>query len=184
MGNQIPPAARLGVARAILEFIVIVFYFCIVLLITPIWLILVICQVNIGNPWRWLDAKWKMANGDYEGAARIYEEDAERISDKYDLSDEDEEDEELRKEFIEVAGEPDEETAPTQLLKLAQNGYFSEPEYDYYEDEDINGNTEWECTITIYEYSFDVTKKTRYKRDVKKMCAYEMYKEILKHPND
>ena len=74
--------------------------------------------------------------------------------------------------------------APAQLLGLAQKGYFSEPEYEYDEDEDENGNTIWECTISIAEYYDEVTMRARYKRDVKRMCAYEMYKKILENPND
>lgn len=193
--NGPAPFARLGVARALLEFIVMVIYFFIVLLITPFWLILVLCRIDIGNPWVWLNAKLKMASGDYEGAAEVYEKEARKyekesqmIDEQYNLDnnedDEDDEADALRKEFIAAVGEPDEMNAASQLLGLAQKGYFSAPEYEYEEYEDVDGNIEWECTISILEFYTEFVNRSRDKKDAKRMCAYEMYKEILNNPLD
>ncbi len=187
MNNRPNPIARLYAGRVLVAVIVGLFLFCIILLITPIWLILVICHVDVGNPWRWLSIKWKELCGDYEGAARAYEEDAQRIAEKYNLTneeDEEEDAEELRRQFVEAVGEPDEMNAPAQLIGLAQKGFFSEPEYEFIEDEDSDGNTEWECTISLYEYYEEFTNRARYKRDVKRMCAYEMYQYIFNNPLD
>jgi len=193
MNNNPSPIARLYAGRIIIAAFAGIFLFCVVLLITPIWLILVICHVDVGNPWRWLSIKWKELCGDYEGAARAYEEDARRyeeeaqkIAEQYNLSvdDNEEEAEELRKKFIEAVGEPDEMNAVSQLVGLVQKGFISEPEYEFFEDEDVYGNTEWECTISVPEYYEEFTNRARYKRDVKRMCAYEMYQEIFNNPLD
>ena len=70
--NRPPTYAQMKLGGAIIKLIYIIFLFCIVLLITPIWLIIYICYHDIGNPWIWLSRRWKEMNGDYEGLQESY----------------------------------------------------------------------------------------------------------------
>jgi len=82
-------------------------------------------------------------------------------------------------DFTEIVGEPDEDSAVSQLNILSTKGYFSTPNYEFEETYDEDGNPEWECILTIDEYEYEIHNTASNKKEAKRLCAYEMYKTIL-----
>ncbi|MBQ9805097.1 MAG: hypothetical protein IJW49_01115 [Clostridia bacterium] len=71
-------------------------------------------------------------------------------------------------------GEPDIDRAINQLQELYQKGYISEPQYEYSESHDADGNPIWECHCYLesLRQGFVVTNAS--KKQAKKIAAYQM----------
>ena len=80
---------------------------------------------------------------------------------------------------------PDEITvdnAVNVLQELAQKGYFSMPEYYYFDEpiySDIKGDMKWECTCVILSYELEETVRSTTKKQAKKEAAYQVLRNMF-----
>lgn len=79
----------------------------------------------------------------------------------------------------EMAGEPEFETAITQLNVLYQKGYISEPKYFFEEKHDENGNPVWHCDCNLKDLEDTFCGESSIKKEAKKEAAYGTLCEIL-----
>ncbi len=82
-------------------------------------------------------------------------------------------------------GEVTVETAVSQLHELAQKGYIEEPEYDFREQHDKDGNPRWSCVCMVsgYKHSYKAVGRAS-KRDAKRGAAYRMLMSIVENRNE
>ena len=80
--------------------------------------------------------------------------------------------------FEDIVGEPDYDTAVEQLNTLATKGYIEQPDYDFEETYDNDGNPEWECVCSIDGYDESFTNYASSKKVAKRDSAYEMLRYI------
>lgn len=76
-------------------------------------------------------------------------------------------------------GAPDPDRAINQLQELWQKGCIGEPEYDFSEEHDENGNPFWICGCRVTGAEHVCTRRDASKKQGKKKVAYEMLCEIL-----
>ena len=81
-------------------------------------------------------------------------------------------------DFEDIVGEPDYDTAVEQLNTLATKGYIEQPDYDFEETYDNDGNPEWECVCSIEGYDYSFTNSASSKKVAKRDSAYEMLRHI------
>lgn len=75
---------------------------------------------------------------------------------------------------VDEIGAPDFERSINQLQELYQKGYISEPQYNFSETHDENGNPIWECSCYLesLRQGFSVTDTS--KKQAKKEAAYHL----------
>lgn len=81
-----------------------------------------------------------------------------------------------------ISGEiekPNREMAINQLETLARRGYFSIPEYEFFEDQDNKGSVVWICVCRIDEEPVFFSKKAASKKNAKKDAAFDMLQYVL-----
>lgn len=78
-------------------------------------------------------------------------------------------------DFEEIVGEPDPNKSIEQLNILATKEYISQPEYNFEETYDNNGNPVWKCTCDIEGYDEGFVNISSSKKEAKRLSAYEMY---------
>ena len=78
-------------------------------------------------------------------------------------------------DFEEIVGEPDPNKSIEQLNILATKEYISQPEYNFEETYDNNGNPVWKCTCDIEGYDEGFVNVSSSKKEAKILSAYEMY---------
>ncbi|MBO5294345.1 MAG: hypothetical protein J6B71_03770 [Clostridia bacterium] len=71
-------------------------------------------------------------------------------------------------------GEPDIDRAINQLQELYQKGYVSEPQYNFLETHDENGNSIWECSCYLESLKQGFSVIDTSKKQAKKKAAYEL----------
>lgn len=71
-------------------------------------------------------------------------------------------------------GEPDFDRAINQLQELYQKKYISEPQYDFSEAHDENGNPVWECCCHVASLGQGFVVSNSSKKQAKKRAAYQM----------
>lgn len=81
--------------------------------------------------------------------------------------------------LVDAIGEPLPETAISKLQELAQQGYFSMPEYVFKETHDDNGNPIWRCECHVSDYKYYYWKEASSKKEAKRGAAYNMLESIL-----
>ncbi len=81
-------------------------------------------------------------------------------------------------------GEADYDRCINQLQELAQKGYINEPEYDYHEEKDYNGNSIWVYSCSVPGYDIHFENESTKKQEAKRMSAYEMLVYILDGTTD
>ncbi|MBQ7352724.1 MAG: hypothetical protein IJW54_01845 [Clostridia bacterium] len=88
------------------------------------------------------------------------------------------EENDLLYDWIDEVGEPEFDRAINQLQELYQKGYIGEPQYDFSESYDENGNPVWHCECYVEGYGcyYDDFSSKKYG---KKSLAYDMLCEIL-----
>lgn len=74
---------------------------------------------------------------------------------------------------------PNKNEAINQLETLARRGYFSIPEYEFYQEYDKNGNPIWSCECYIDEAKYYYSAKSNSKKNAKKQAAFDMLKYVL-----
>lgn len=76
--------------------------------------------------------------------------------------------------LVDEIGAPDFDRSVNQLQELYQKGYISEPQYDFSETHDENGNPIWECSCYLesLRQGFSVTDTS--KKQAKKKAAYHL----------
>lgn len=75
---------------------------------------------------------------------------------------------------VDEIGTPDFDRSVNQLQELYQKGYISEPQYNFSESHDENGNPLWECSCYLdsLRQGFSVTDTS--KKQAKKKAAYHL----------
>lgn len=82
-------------------------------------------------------------------------------------------------EMNEAVGEPDADNAVNQLNVLFQKGYIHEPQYNFTEDHDNDGNPIWICECDIDELKNIYPGESSVKKESKKEAAYGALCELL-----
>ena len=86
--------------------------------------------------------------------------------------------------LADVVGKPSVNAAINQLQELYQKGHLSEPEYNFSELHDNNGNPIWKAECHIKEINFVSTEIAHSKVQAKKTVAFKMLKTILEGDRD
>ncbi len=81
-------------------------------------------------------------------------------------------------------GEPSIERAVNQLQELYQKGYISQPDYEFAERHDENGNSEWGCYCKVLSLNIGLGACSSSKKQAKKEAAYRMVCLFLAEAGD
>ena len=77
--------------------------------------------------------------------------------------------------------DPSREEAVSQLEILARRGYFSIPEYDFFQGYNANGNAVWRCVCRIKEKQNTCEATASSKKEAKKEVAWDMLQRVLSY---
>lgn len=82
---------------------------------------------------------------------------------------------------IDIVGTPDLDRAINQLQELYQKRYIAEPQYDFLESHDDNGNSVWQCSCRVeginYPHMWDAAHSS--KKQAKKIAAFHVLSFFL-----
>ena len=87
-------------------------------------------------------------------------------------------------DWIDEVGEPEFDRAINQLQELYQKGYIDEPQYDFSESYDDDGNPVWYCQCLVGDDEYISEGSFTSKKYGKKWVAYDMLCYILDRENE
>ena len=88
------------------------------------------------------------------------------------------------KEMRKAVGNPDFDNSVNQLNMLAQKGFIDDPEYDFTENHDDDGNPVWVCDVSVDELEDIYYGESSIKKEAKKEAAYYALCDLLDYDPD
>lgn len=86
--------------------------------------------------------------------------------------------------YKEAVGDADYDRALAQINELYQKGLISKPNYEFTLDYDEDGNSIWECVLSIEDVGESFVNSDSKKKDSQRACAYEMLLYLMDEYGD